>query len=84
MRMYWFDLAATHYVVVLVEGIIIGYVLKYAVDALYSHFRSQRTQKVEDVESMMEEMFWQGASAQSRIGEEPLDHQPTAEITHKT
>jgi hypothetical protein len=76
---YWFDLATTHYAVVLLEGIIIGYVLKYALDALFSHFTSQRAQKVEDVESLMEEMFWQGASAQSRLdGADSNDDQPAS------
>ena len=65
--MYWFELATTHYAVVLMEGIVIGYVLKYAVDALFSHLSTRRERKVEDLDSMMEEMFWQGASAQSRL-----------------
>lgn len=65
--MYWFDLATTHYAVVLLEGVVIGYVLKYAVDVLFSHLSTRREQKVEDIESLMEEMFWQGASAQSRL-----------------
>lgn len=66
--MYWFDLATTHYAVVLLEGVVLGYVLKYALDALFTHLASRRERKVEDIESMMEEMFWQGASAQSRLG----------------